>query len=112
MEKVTIDLILGYLKTAVENKSNLTPTIWIDSAMKLNTLLGDEYGRLYDLKKEVSLIKLDFLSQTEKRNVSEANLKTEATETYRLCKIQEMKCKTIEEFIRIAKLMSRVNAGM
>lgn len=107
MEQITSDTILAFLKEKVETKSPLDPNLWLDSAMKLNLLLGDEMDNLASLKQEVAQIRLGFLEGSEKRNVSEARLRTEATEKYRLMKIQESKCDRIEEFIRIAKLMAR-----
>ncbi len=114
-DKITSNTILGYLKEAVENKAKLNPDVWIDAALKLNTLLDDEYGALYDLQQEVANIRLEnlqlYTDQNGKRNVSEAKLRTEATETYKLYKKQESRCKQIEEFIRIAKIQARLTSG-
>lgn len=105
--EITSDTILDFLKEKVATKSPLNPEMWLDAAAKLNLLLGDEMDTLADLKQKVANIKLEFLERSEKRNVSEARLRTEATEEYRLMKKQEAKCDRIEEFIRIAKLMAR-----
>lgn len=109
--EITSDTIIEYLKEAVEQKKNLNPNIWIDAALKLNLLLGDDIAVLYDLQKKVAEIKLNFLSQSEKRNVSEAKMRVETTEEYREMKLQESKCKRIEEFIRLAKIQAKVNGG-
>ena len=106
-EIITADTILEFLKTKIESKSQLNPDIWLDASAKLNLLLGDEIDKLVDMKQKVSEIKLEFLDKSDKHNVSEARLRTEATEHYRLMKKQESKCDRIEEFIRISKLIAR-----
>ncbi len=106
-EIITADTILDFLKGKIESKSQLNPDIWLDASAKLNLLLGDEVEKLVDMRQKVAEIKLEFLEKSDKHNVSEARLRTEATEHYRLMKKQEAKCDQIEEFIRISKLIAR-----
>lgn len=106
--KVTVDTILDFLKEAVESKAPIAPSTWIDAAMKLNVLLGDENDKLYDLQQKVALIRLGFLTSQNKVNVSEAKLRTEVTDEYKQYHKQKARIAQIEEQIRIAKVQARV----
>lgn len=101
--KVTTDTILIFLKEAVEAKRMLNPDIWLDAAFKLNLLLGDEHSLMEELRQEVANKKLMTLSLQEKRNVAAAELEVEASDEYRIMRLQEHKVARIEEFIKIAK---------
>lgn len=102
-QKITIEFILSTLQGYIENKDPISPVLWLDSAQKLNVLLGDETDSLFDLQQRVAQIKLSYLVAQEKRNVSEANLRTEASDEYRdMCK-KKARIEQIEEFIRLAK---------
>ena len=103
MEKVSSDLILGYLKELVESKKPIPREIWLDAAFKLNLLRIDE-GQLYTkMRQEVARKKLEIFKTQEKRNVSAADLEIETTDEYRFMRDQEDKLGVIEEFVRIAK---------
>lgn len=106
-------MILSYLKEAVENKDRkiLDPQQWIEASFRLNLLLGDEVSLLADMRQIVAKMKLDYLNESEKINVSEARIKAEVTDDYKEMKKQEAKIKQIEEFIRIAKLQARSEGG-
>lgn len=107
MELITSTTILTYIKECVQNKVALDPDVWLDGAAKLNIFLSDEFDKLAESKQKVAIIKLSFLEGSEKKNVSEARLRTEATEEYKEMKKLESRCGIIEEYIRIAKLMAR-----
>ncbi len=106
--KVTTDTIISYLQDCVEQKIQLAPSTWLDAAQKLNVLLGDEQDLLFDLQQKVAQLKIDYLQDDEKRNVSRAKMYVEATEDYRKAKQQAAKIERIEEFIRIAKIQARM----
>lgn len=109
-EKITADFILETLKRAVEEKkAQFNASFWIESALKLNLLLADEHEKLGKLKQMVAQIKMVNLESSN--SVASANLKTESTNEYREARSQEMKCKRIEEFIKIAKKMSSIANG-
>lgn len=108
---ITADTILDFLVSAVESKRMLNPELWLDSAAKLNVLIGKERITLEDMRQVVAKKKLEYLTSTEKRNVSEAKLRVEATDEYRDMKKQEAKCDQIEEFIRVAKIQARSAQG-
>ena len=107
-ELVTIDTITEYLENAVRTKIQLSPSVWVDAAQKMNVLLGDESGCLYGLQQKVAQMKYSYLQGDPKRNVSAAKLWVETTDEYRQMKQQEAKIKRIEEAIRIAKIQARL----
>ena len=112
MDKITTDLILKDLQSRVENKQvQFDAAFWIETSMKLNLLLGDEYDLLFKLQQDVANLKIMWLDGQEKKNVSETKLRVEGSDEYRKMKTQEAKCKRIEEFIRISKKFSDRASG-
>jgi hypothetical protein len=111
-EKITVDTILSIMKEKVENKEAQFDTeFWLSSAAKLNLLVGDEQDKLFELQQVVAKLKLQWFESQEKRNVSEAKLRVEATEEYKEMRKLEAKIKRCEEFVRIAKKMADVASG-
>jgi hypothetical protein len=106
MEKVTIDLILNWLKEAVEAKRPISPLEWLDAAQKLNALKQDETELLHKMQQDVAKTKLYFLG--ESKSVAEAKLKTEATDEYKFMRDQMDKIEMVEEQIRLAKIQARL----
>ena len=112
MNKITADFILETMAEKVRNKeAQFDAQFWLDSGQKLNLLLGEEQDLLFTLQQEVAKLKLMYFESQEKRNVSEAKMRVEASEEYRKMRIQEAKCKRIEEFIRLAKKCVDVASG-
>lgn len=112
MDKVTSDLILGWLKKKIEDRTSLDPKMWLEISFKLNVLLGDETSRLWDLKQVVAQKKLDILSLMDKKNVSLAQAQIEVSDEYKSMKKQDSKVRNIEEFIRLAKIQSKIEMGI
>lgn len=102
-ELVTTDLIISYLKERVEKKEPIDRQVWLDAAFKLNLLLADEHYDLQNMRAEVAKKRLGILQAQEKKNVSMAEVEVEASDEYRLMKLQEHKVERIEEMIRLAK---------
>ncbi len=109
MELITSDTIIDYLKNSVEQKLTIPPTAWLDAAVKLNLLLADEQESLFKLQQTVAQLKINFLNDDEKRNVSKAKMMVEASEEFRLARNQEAKIERIIEFIRLAKVQSKIS---
>lgn len=113
MEKITADYIISILKDKVEKKeAQFDANFWVESALKLNLLLGDEHDKLANLAFEVAQLRGSILQQQTKNNVSEARMVVESSPKYLEYRKQELKVKRIEEFIKIAKRMSSVANGM
>ena len=102
-QKRTVDSILTSLKDIVESKKMLDTEKWIEAAFFLNVLLGDEHAELESMRQGIAQKKLEILKAQEKRNVAAAELETEASDEYRLFRLQEHKVFRIEELIKIAK---------
>ena len=109
-EPITVTTILDYRARAVEEKLPLAPTVWIDAASKLNVLMGSLHDELCERQQDVAKMKLAYLQADEKRNVSGAKAKVEASDDFREYRKCELLCKRVEEFIRLAKLRSRLLA--
>ena len=110
--EITTDLILSELEARVKAKQvQFDASFWTETAMKLNLLLGGEQDLLFKLQQEVANLKLMWLEGQEKKNVSEAKLRVDASDEYLKMKTQEAKIKRVEEFVRIAKKMSDRSAG-
>ncbi len=105
--KITVDELLRWLREMIEKGVAIPPHDWIESAARLNILVGDETARLYHLKQAVSKFRADLITKGD--NVSKAKSMVEAMDEYRDMKILEGKIKVIEESVRIAKLMARTS---
>ena len=107
-ELVSVNSILSYLQEQVEKKIPLAPSIWVDASAKLAVLLGDENDKLFDLQQKVAQIRVDYIQQGEGMSVSEAKVRTEATDEYKEFHKQKARVEQVAEFIRIAKLRARI----
>lgn len=110
MELVTTDTIITWLNEQVTNKFPISPTTFLDAAVKLNLLLADEQEELFNLQQKVSQLKIDYLQDDDKRNVSKAKMMVEASDDFRLMKTQQAKIDRIIEFIRLAKVQSKISS--
>lgn len=102
-EKITTDSILDWLKERVESKKPIPQDAWADAAFRLNLLLADEHVDLENLRSLVSNKKLAIMKAQDKKNVAAAELEIEASDDYRVMRIQEHRVDRIEEFIKLAK---------
>ncbi len=60
-----------------------------------------------DMRQGVAQKKLDIMKGQEKRNVAAVDLEVQASDEYRLMRLQEHKVDRVEEFIRLAKKNSK-----
>ena len=103
----TIDSILETFNEWVENKNPIDSHQWVKAAQYLNVLISDEHDKLFKLQQQVATLKCKLI---EEKGISVARAELEA-ETTDICleeRKQKAKIKQIEEFIRIAKLQSRL----
>lgn len=105
---VTTETIINYLQTSVETKQPISPSTFLDAAMKLNILLSEEHDKLFELQQKVAQARVDMLHEDDKRNVSKAKLYIEASDDYREMLTQKAKIDRIEEFIRLSKVQARM----
>jgi hypothetical protein len=99
----TCDTIMDELQKKVQDSTPVAPSEWVDYAQELLVLLGEEHRKLWNMAQGVAQMKIKYLEQQEKRNVSEVNMRVEATDEYREMRMQEAKVSRIEEYIRLAK---------
>lgn len=99
----TADSVIAWFREAIASKQTVPTDRWLDAALLLNVLRIDEAAYLNDLRRQVAEKKVELLDKMEKRNVSEAELRVEATPIHQAMKDQQSKCDIIEEFILLAK---------
>lgn len=80
---------------------------WEDVGLELNIALGVEDKALGELEQKLAKEKVIILDSQEKRNVTEANSRLEATDLHLEVKDQRRKCDRIKEFIKLVKLRAR-----
>lgn len=107
--EINADTILDYLANATQAKKMLSPEFYLEESIKLLTLLGEETNKLEDARMKVARLKLNIFESQDKRNVSEAKMRIEATEEYAEYRKQEAKCDRIIEIIRVAKKLAEAN---
>lgn len=100
---MTIDAILQNLSSRVLKGESIPSSEWLRQSFNLNVLIMAQVELLESLRQKVALKKLEVLKGQQKRNVSEADLTIEATDEYRIMRVEEEKLDQIKEFIRIAK---------
>lgn len=105
MEKITIDTILNWLETQVEQKLPVDAHQWLDACQKITVLLGDEHNKLFNLQQLVAMEKVAWIENG--KSATEAKARIETTETYREMQKQNARIKRIEEMVRIAKIQAR-----
>lgn len=110
--EINADTIIQFLKERVEKKeAQFDSNFFVETALKLNLLLGDEQDKLAELDYKVANLESDIIKSQEKINVSQAKRIIRTNPIYVEYNKQFMKCKRIEEFIRIAKKMSDRASG-
>ena len=102
----TVETIMQYLEEAVKNKTPIPPSDWLDASQRLVVLLGDETDVLLDLQQAVNQEKVNWIEQG--KTATEAKLRAEAGETYKLFCCQRAKISRVEELIRISKIQARL----
>lgn len=85
--KVKIDTITDWLTKQVKSKNPIAPTLWIESAEKLNMLLGDEQEYLYNLAQIVAIKKVELMEAGD--SAAKAKIKVEALEENKQFLIQK-----------------------
>lgn len=99
---VTTETILKAMKAWVTNKEIQSPSTWLDGALKLNILIGDEHEKLFELESQVAKEKFARL-QAQNCSVAKINVEIESLPIYKEYRLQKAKIDQINEFIKIAK---------
>src|SRR3990167_5829854 len=104
-ELINADLILEWMKEQVEQKTQLSPSLYVDASAKLAVLIGDESDKLFDLEQIVAQKRVEFIEAGD--SVSKAKVKVEASDEHKFARKQKSKIEQILELIRVAKLRAR-----
>lgn len=105
-EPVTTETIIGFLKDCVEQKIPVAPSMFLDSAFKLNLLLGDEIDELLELEQKVAMLRTKYILEGD--TVAKSKAKVEASDYYRMARKQKARIDQINEHIRISKIQARM----
>lgn len=105
MEKVTTNTIIDWLRERVENREPVSPSLWLESALKLNLLSTDDNDELFNLQRKVAEAKVEFMATM---SAAQAKVCVEATDLYLQMQKKKAKIEQIEEFIRICKIQARL----
>ena len=109
MEKdINTDLIIDTLKEWIEDKRPISPDLWVDSAMKLNVLLGNEMEELAQKEFELAQDASGMAASDVKMSVAAIKLATAANPLSKEIALLKGKIKRGEELIRLAKLRARM----
>jgi hypothetical protein len=105
-EPRTVDSVLAKLESHVSQSAILPPTTWIDAALALTALLGDETDKLFLAQQLLAQKKAKIVE--EGKSVASANLTIQGSDEWVNMKRQEAKISRVEEMIRCAKIRARL----
>ena len=105
---ITVDTIINWLVEQVENKNPISPQTWLDSASKLNVLLGGESEKLYKLEAICHQKRAEYMCNPQMTS-SKAEILVKAMPEYTEAKIQKARIDQIIEHIRLAKKQSMLS---
>ncbi len=103
---VTVDKIIEWFTTQVEQKLPIDTHTWLEGAQKINVLLQGEQEYLFELEQRVAILRKMLLD--DGKTVAYAKTMVEATQEIRDMKNQKAKIDRSLEMIRISKLQARM----
>ena len=109
LEPITARTIVNALSQAFADKKAVSKERLLDGAMKLSVLALDEVEKLVELEQLEGQEKVKMLEAQEKRNISEIELRLDATPLRAEIKKQRAFLKAIEEIIHTARLSAKLN---
>lgn len=105
-ELTTVDSILEYLEKVAAEKLPLAPERWVDAAMRLQSLLGNEMDSWYIMNHKLANARLTYLQNGMK--IGAAKIHVEASDEYLEAQKQKGKIDRVASIIAIAKLRGRM----
>lgn len=102
----TADSIMAALEVMSKSKEPIDPGLWVDGAMKLTVLTGEEHDKLFDLEQKSAALRIFFLEGG--MSAAAAKMHSEASEEHKTARRQKAKIARIEEIVRLAKLRGRM----
>lgn len=103
---ITIQSVIDTFQDWVMSSKVISPDLWMDGALKLNVLLGNEYDLIAELEQRCAIIEGEQLAQ----GFTSARAKTELKKKPEWLNLQKQKGKIrqVEEFIRLAKKHAQI----
>jgi hypothetical protein len=98
--------ILAVLEKWAAEKQPIDPGSWVEAAMKLSALMGNESDLLYEMEQKVAGMRVALLE--EGKSATDAKMRVEASNEHKEARKQKAKIDRIVETIRLAKLRSRM----
>lgn len=108
--KVSADTIIDWLKESVAEKRPVSAAQWLDAALKLTVLIGDEQGKLFDAEQKVAEAKVACIDAQEKKSVSLADVMVRTLPVWKEYRAQEAKVEQIQELVRVAKKQAELSS--
>lgn len=102
----TVDTVLARLEANVVESAILPPTTWIDAALALTALLGQEHEKLFLAQQKLAQKKAEIVESG--KSVASSNLTVQGSDEWVWMKMQEAKIGRVEEMIRCAKIRARL----
>jgi hypothetical protein len=107
MNKITIATILNQFTEWIENKTPISPEVWIDGAFKLNVLLEDLDEQIVVMETKMSEAEMELIQNDIP--ISKADILKRDAIDYNQYLSSIARKKRIEEFIRLAKKRQIIN---
>ena len=104
---ITALTIIETMKKWVEDKTPISPSLWLDASLKLNVLRGDLDNAYFELESILAKQKADYLTADNMTNAKAESL-IKATDTYKEMRKVQAQIKQLEEFIKISKHQARL----
>ena len=105
---VTVDTINEEIQDWIENDVPISPGVWLDRALKMNSLLGREHAALYILQEAIAQKRVALME--EGFTAAKANIYAEALPEFKQMRQQKAKIDQVQETIRLAKKQATLKA--
>jgi len=103
----TIDTILEDMESRVREGQPVSPSNWLDAAIKINALKGGLDDDIAHFEANLAIIEANYIKEDKPQSTAKALSKADVDyEGYLKAKA---KAKRIEEFLRLAKKRSMLN---
>ncbi len=109
-EKVSTDLILDTLKGWVEERQPISPELWLESAAKLNVLVGEEMAQLAEKEFKLAQYASEQALVSPKQPSVAIKMLCASNPLSLEIALLKGKIKRVEESIRISKLQARMSS--
>lgn len=106
----TCKTIIDRFIQRVSEKEPIAPDDWMQGAMYLNVLIGEEKSKLFSLEQAYNKVSLEHIEKGDSNAVAEK--KAKGSQEWLDYKNQEAFTKQVEQFILLAKKHATINMDM